>query len=322
MRSLWSRLILASVLWTAGLLALMHMLSLMLMHITPSPHRIGIHLPVFLGIVLMIAGLAGLWSGLKPFRSLRGRLAAVRKGDDRRVSGSYPTEVQPLIDDLNALLDEREQAVKRAMAAAGDLAHGLKTPLAILVQEAEMLRAAGDRERADAIAQQIERMRKQVEYQLARARAAASGASPSARTDVAECGQGLSRTLAKLYVARDLNVRIEIAPGLVARVEREDLEEMLGNLMDNACKWAKSAVVVGAARHDAKIVITVEDDGPGIAPALRSVVLRRGMRADEAAPGSGLGLAIVRDLAELYGGNIVLGSSKRGGLLAELMLPC
>ena len=316
MRSLRSRLILSSLLWTGGLLAIMHVLALVTMHFFPGTRHVAVALPIFLGIVMMAAGFAGVRGGLKPFQYLRERLAAVRTGHDRRVTGIYPTEVQPLIDDLNALLDERERAVKRAMAAAGDLAHGLKTPLAIIVQEAEQLHA-------DGILQQVGRMRKQVDYQLARARAAASGASLSARANIADCARALSRTLEKLHAGRELQIRIEADPADTARVEREDLEEMLGNLMDNACKWAKSDIVLLTMRTaGAAITIAIDDDGPGIAPGLRTLVLRRGIRADEAAPGSGLGLAIVRDLAELYGGTITLGSSPQGGLRAELTLPC
>ena len=322
LRSLRSRLIVASVLWTGGLLMLMHMLSLVMMHVLPGTRRIGVSLPVFVGLVLMVAGFGGLRNGLKPFRYLRERLGAVRSGTDRRVSGEYPTEVQPLIDDLNALLEDRERAVRRAIATAGDLAHGLKTPLAILLQEAEQLRASGNTELAESISQQAERMRRHVEYHLARARAAASGASPTARCPAAECAQGLVRTLGKLYAGRGLEFRVDISADLVMRVEREDFEEMLGNLLDNASKWGRARVLVAGSCHLGVALIAVEDDGPGIAAPLRTVVLQRGVRADEAAPGSGLGLAIVRDLAEAYGGSITLVDAAGGGLRAELRLPC
>ena len=318
LRSLRSRLIVASVLWTSGLLLLMHMLSAVMMHVFPRTLTFGISLPVAVGVVLMAAGLSGLRSGLSPFRQLRARLSLVRSGHDRRVNGEYPTEVQPLVDDLNALLEDRERAVKRALATAGDLAHGLKTPLAILAQEAER---AGDAELAQGIAQQVERMRRQVDYHLARARAAASGTTPGARSVVADSADGLVRTLLKLYAARSLDIRVAIPPGDSVRVQREDLDEMLGNLLDNACKWAVSQIVVEAVCQQTAIVITVDDDGTGLASPLRSVVMQRGMRADEAAPGSGLGLAIVRDLAELYGGSIELQDSARGGLRARLTLP-
>jgi signal transduction histidine kinase len=320
MRSLRSRLTLASILWTGGLLMLMHMLSIAFLHSFPGTHTVGISLPVLIGVLLMLAGLSGLRSGLTPFRELRMRLAAVREGNDRRVTGQYPSEVQPLVDDLNALLEDREKAVKRALATAGDLAHGLKTPLAVLAQEAERL-GGGNEALAESIGQQVERMRRQVDYHLARARAAASGASPGARCLVAESSAGLVRTLSKLYADRALQIGVEVGAEVAVRAQREDLDEMLGNLLDNACKLAKSRIAVHAEVCSGSVCIAVEDDGPGLAAPLRTVVLQRGMRADEAAPGSGLGLAIVRDLAELYGGTISLGGSPMGGVRAELRLP-
>jgi signal transduction histidine kinase len=321
LRSLRSRLTLASLLWTGGLLMLMHMISLMFIHVFPASLRFHTVFPIIVALFLMAAGILGMRQGLTPFRRLREKLTAVRVGEQRRVEGAYPTEVQPLIDDLNALLEDREKAVKRALATAGDLAHGLKTPLALLAQEADRARAAGDPELAESIAHQVERMSRQVNYHLARARAAASGATGSARCSVAVCADALVRTLLKLYAGRALQISASIPLDLYARVQREDLDEMLGNLLDNACKWANSKITVQASRADAMLVLTLDDDGPGLAPALRTVVLERGVRIDEAAPGSGLGLAIVRDLAELYGGSISLDESPLGGLRARIELP-
>jgi signal transduction histidine kinase len=320
LRSLRSKLILASVLWTAGLLALMHMLSLFVIHVVPGMRTVYAWWPVLGGLVLMAAGLFGLRQGLTPFRRLRDRLMAVRKGDDRRVEGVYPSEVQPLIDELNALLEERQKAVKRAIATAGDLAHGLKTPLALLAQEAERAASEGNGELAENIGQQVEHMTRQVNYHLARARAA-SGVASGVRCAVAPCVDALIRTVEKLYAGRALEILAEIATDVSARVQPEDMDEILGNLLDNACKWAKSRVVVKAVRSGSMIVFTVEDDGCGLERALRSAVLERGVRIDEKAPGSGLGLAIVRDLAELYGGSIFLDDSVLGGLQARVSLP-
>ncbi len=277
-----------------------------------------------LGLVALgfaVVGLSLVRRGLSPFRVLREKLSAVREGRERRVQGIYPTEVQPLVDDLNALLDNREQRVARALAKAGDLAHGLKTPLAVLAQEVERAEAAGHHELAATIGQQAERMRRQIDYHLAHARAAASGAAPGARCSVLTSAEGLSRTLLRLHAERGLVIDIRVSAEHWVRGEREDLDEMLGNLLDNACKWAKSRVLVASSQDNANVVITVEDDGPGIDPSLRDSVLQRGVRADEAAPGSGLGLAIVRDLADLYGGSIALDSSPAGGLRARLQLP-
>jgi signal transduction histidine kinase len=313
-------LILASVLWTAGLLALMHMLSLMVMHIVPVIRKSQAVWPVLGGLILMVAGLFGLRQGLMPFRRLRERLMAVRMGDDRRVEGVYPSEVQPLIDDLNALLEERQKAVKRAIATAGDLAHCLKTPLALLAQEADRAASEGNPELAENIGQQVDRMSRQVTYHLARARAA-SGVASAVPCPVAPSTEALIRTVLKLYAGRELEISPDVAGDLCARVQRQDLDEMLGNLLDNACKWAKSKIVLKASRSGSVIVFTVDDDGPGLDRALQSAVLERGVRIDESAPGSGLGLAIVRDLAELYGGSVSLDDSALGGLQARLLLP-
>lgn len=320
LRSLRARLLLASVLWTLGLLLMMHLLTLMLMHI-PSVFRFRGIFPLLMGVVLMVAGVAGLWPGLLRLQRLRERLTAVRLGDERRIAGQFPTEVQPLIDDLNALLENREKAVKRALATAGDLAHGLKTPLALLAQEAARADACGNHELAANIAQQVERMSRQVDYHLARARAAASGKAAPVRCPLAPCADALVRTLSKLHGGRSLEISVRIAPELAARVQREDLEELLGNLLDNACKWAGSRIVVEAVQSGEQVVFTIDDDGPGLGPDLRTVVLQRGVRLDQAAPGSGLGLGIVRDLAELYGGSIALEQSPLGGLRARLSLP-
>jgi signal transduction histidine kinase len=320
-RSLRTTLIVSSLLWTGGLLALMHVASLAVIHVIPSARGMRATGPVILGLALMVLGVVSLRRGLAPFRTLRERLMAVKVGDAKRVDGVYASEVQPLIDDLNGLLEDREKAVARAVATAGDLAHGLKTPLAVLAQEADRLGAAGNAELAETLVQQVERMSRQVNYHLARARAAASGAAGSAPYPVALCTDALVRTVSKLYAGRALRISSRIAPELCARVQREDLDEMLGNLLDNACQWANSRVILEASQTGHSIVVTVDDDGPGLVPAERTVVLERGVRLDEAAPGSGLGLAIVRDLSELYGGSVSLDDSPLGGLRARVSFP-
>ena len=237
------------------------------------------------------------------------------------MDGDYPVEVQPLVDDLNSLLSHREKAVQRALMKAGDLAHGLKTPLTVLSQEAERLEAEGQHQLAGRIFQQIEKMRRHVDYHLAQARAASSGVTVGVHCSVLIAAEGLARTLRRIYADRELAMAVDVAADHAIRGRREDLEEMLGNLLDNACKWAKSSTSVRSVRENESIVILVDDDGPGIAAALREAVLQRGVRADEATPGSGLGLSIVCDLAELYGGTIQLESSPKGGVRARLCLP-
>jgi signal transduction histidine kinase len=278
-------------------------------------------------VFLVFAGLcilAGIWqfrAGLLPFGRLRRQLLALRDGSGDRIEGIYPTEVQPLVNDLNSLLEHRERIVRRALAKAGDLAHGLKTPLAVLAQEAEQFEAAGQHEIASAINLQVDRMRRQVDYHLTQARATTPGNAPGARCPVLVSAEGLTRTLEKIYVARGLAMEVVVSPAHFVRGQREDLEEMLGNLLDNACKWAKSHVKIQSVQEYGAVVLTVDDDGPGLPTSIRDQVLQRGVRADEAAPGSGLGLAIVRDLAQLYEGTITLGDSPMGGLRASLRLP-
>jgi signal transduction histidine kinase len=273
------------------------------------------------GAVCLVAGALQVRRGLRRIDDVRSRLAELREGHDRRLEGDYPGEIQPLVDDLNTLLAQRDEATQRATAKAGDLAHGLKTPLAILTQEAESAAAAGQPEVAASVRQQVERMRRQVDYHLAHARAAASGATPGTRSSVKDSADGLARALRRLHAPRGLTLALAVPEGHVVRVQREDLDEMLGNLADNACKWARSQVVIASADDGHHVAIAIDDDGPGLAEDLRDSVLRRGVRADEAMPGTGLGLAIVRDLAALYGGNVSLERSPQGGCRAVLRLP-
>jgi signal transduction histidine kinase len=226
-----------------------------------------------------------------------------------------------LITDLNELLDAREERVTRALKKAGDLAHGLKTPLTLLNQHAERARASGQIELAEAIKQQVDRMRRQVDYHLAHARASASGGNPAARSHVLTSADGLARTMATIHADRAIAIDVAVSHEHFVRAQREDLDELLGNVIDNACKWAVSRVEIRSSTDGGHVVVTVDDDGPGLAGELREAVLQRGVRADEAAPGSGLGLAIVADLVELYGGSIALGASPLGGLRATLRLP-
>ena len=272
-------------------------------------------------ILCLVVGFTFFRRGVSPFQTIRTRLAQVRQGRQRQLDGTYPAEVQPLVDDLNALLEHRELTVSRAIAKAGDLAHGLKTPLAVLAHEADRAAAAGHADLAAAIRQEVDRMRRQVDYHLAHARAAASGARLGARSAVAESAAGLVRTLTRLHAERPLALSADVPVTHFVRVERQDLDEMLGNLLDNACKWARSSVRVSSIAAGDQIEIIVDDDGPGLAPELRAAVLQRGVRGDEAAPGSGFGLAIVRDLGELYTGSIALEASPMGGLRARLTLP-
>jgi signal transduction histidine kinase len=322
MTSLRTRLAVGALFWSIGLFAATTIAITLYPQLAKPIARVHQHgiVAAMVAAVSMAAGFELVRAALAPLERMRRRLSDVQTGSARQLEGTYPTEVQPLVDDLNALLAHRERALQRAIAKAGDLAHGLKTPLAILSQEAQRAEAAGRGDLAAAIGEQLERMRRHVEYHLAHARAAAAGTSSGARCFVPETVEGLSRALLRLNADRHLRLDAQVADHAV-RCQREDLEEMLGNLLDNAFKWARSNVRVSSEAHGGAVEILVDDDGRGIDPALHDAVLRRGVRADEAAPGSGLGLAIVRDLAELYGGAIVLERSPLGGLRARLTLP-
>ena len=327
MGSLRGRVWAGAILWTLGLLALGGMLLVQVMVWHPQSPRMVHHVFLQVGpittlaLFLLAIGLFQIGRGVSPVAQLRHRLSAIHRGQARRMDGDFPSEVQPLVNDLNALLAERDRVVERAQAKAGDLAHTLKTPLAVLLQEAELADRAGQAEIATAIRTQVQRMQRQMDYHLAHARAAASGAAPGTRCEVSEAAEGLARTLRRLYADRNLTIALTVPEGQAVRVEQADLEEMLGNLLDNACKWAASRVTLSTEPSGSSLVITVDDDGMGVEEALLETVLQRGVRADETAPGSGFGLAIVRDLAEVYGGKIALSRSPLGGLRAMLTLP-
>jgi signal transduction histidine kinase len=283
-------------------------------------HVIHIVLASITGTLALIFGVIQIRRGLSPFVELRERLADVKDGRASRLEGRYPSEVQPLANELNAFLAHREKVVQNAIARAGDLAHGLKTPLAILMRESERARAAGHHELATVLDQQIERMRRQIEYHLAHARAVSSASPAGARTAVLESVQGLIRALQRLYADRQIAFEVDVNTTDAVRVSREDFDEILGNLLDNACKWTRSRIAVKTVRDGESIAIIVEDDGGGISPSMRQAVLQRGVRADEAAPGSGLGLAIAREITELYGGKLTLEESPMGGLRARVVV--
>lgn len=323
MSSVRRKVLVGAMLWTFGMLAAFSVV-LTYHHPVFDALRVVHQHALFMGglaLVSMAAGAAVVRATLKPLQDIRRNLSAVRDGSANRVGGTYPTEVQPLVDDLNALLAHLDQVVERAGAKAGDLAHGLKTPLAVLSNEADRLAAQGDPALAGLLNEHIGVMRRYVEYHLAHARAAASGAALHARTHVTESVDGLTRTMKQLHADRKIEIDVSVDPRHLFKGRREDLDEMLGNLLDNACKWARTTVTVSSGITGDRLRLIVEDDGPGLDADARRAVLGRGVRIDTRVPGFGLGLAIVRDLAELYGGNIVVDQSPKGGLAARLDLP-
>jgi signal transduction histidine kinase len=259
--------------------------------------------------------------GLRPLRRLRKDVIAVRRGQAENIAGEFPLEIAPLADELNLLIVANREIVERARIQVGNLAHALKTPLSVIVNETD-----GDATPlARKIGEQAEQMRDQLSFHLDRARAASRAGAIGASADLAPALAAMSRAFAKIYPAIDLAV--DCPENLSFLGERQDFDDMAGNLIDNACKWARSEVRVSvgnlpaAERDRAFFCLLIEDDGPGLAPEQRAEAVRRGRRLDESKPGSGLGLSIVADLASAYGGRLELGDSPLGGLRAALALP-
>ncbi|MES1926268.1 sensor histidine kinase [Salinisphaera sp. T31B1] len=278
-----------------------------------------------LALGLLAAGLIGAAAlqvglGLRPLRQLRAELSAMRSAGARRVSGDYPGEVAPLVDDLNTVLDDNDALIERARQQAANLAHALKTPLSVMANEADRLSRAGDSARADRLQGQVDAMRRQIDWHLARTRIAGARRS-GVVTEVAPVIDGLTRTLQRLFGDAGRVIDTECAPDLLFAGEAQDLEQMMGNLMENACKWSRGIVEVRAVPGDGRLHIRVDDDGPGLTADQRRDAVQRGQRFDESTPGSGLGLAIVSDLASAYAGRLSLAPAALGGLSARLELP-
>jgi signal transduction histidine kinase len=275
-----------------------------------------------LGLGLIGAILVQVRIGLQPLRKVSEALARIRDGKARRLAGHFPTEIAPLAGELNSLIQHSEEVVGRARTHVSNLAHFLKTPLSVLAAEADAHeKDAAAAPLAEMVKRQVFAMRRQVDHYLARARAAGSLDVLGNRTQVSAVTEDLARVIERIHMARGIRIETDCADGIYFRGERQDLEEMLGNLIDNGCKWAKSRVRVACAQTGARLVLTVEDDGPGLSAEQRGQVGARGERLDETVPGSGLGLAIVRDISKLYGGFFALDASSLGGLLARLELP-
>jgi len=277
---------------------------------------------LLLGVGLISAILVQVRIGLLPLRQVSEALTRIRDGKARRLDGRFPTEIAPLAGELNSLIQHSEEVVGRARTHVSNLAHFLKTPLSVLAAEADAHeKDPGATVLAEMVKRQVFSMRRQVDHYLSRARAAGSMDVLGNRTQVSAVLEDLARVIARIHSARGIAVDAFCADELYFRGERQDLEEMLGNLIDNACKWARSTVRVRCERNGARLVFRIEDDGTGLSAEQRGQVGERGERLDESVPGSGLGLAIVRDISKLYGGFFELGESSMGGLLAQLELP-
>jgi signal transduction histidine kinase len=280
---------------------------------------------VALAAVLLLSTLFQVRFGLAPLKRISESLAAIRSGSAERLAGTFPEEIAPLARETNALIEANRDIVERARTHVGNLAHALKTPLSVMMNEAA---ARGDDTLAAKVREQIDIMREQVARHLERARLAARTPVVGSVTEVVPVLTALARTMEKIHRDRAVAIDIEASQNLRFQGEQQDLEEMLGNLVDNACKWAQSRVsveVVGARAGTPgaaqTVHIIVDDDGPGLSASERERVAKRGRRLDETKPGWGLGLSIVSELAGLYGGELTLGTAPIGGLRAELVLP-
>ncbi|WP_421696985.1 ATP-binding protein [Ancylobacter sp.] len=264
--------------------------------------------------------------GLRPLKRMLAALHEVRTGRADRIEGDYPVEIAPLAAEVNALIDTNREIVERARTHVGNLAHALKTPISVLQNEAARGHGA-EAGLAAKVTEQAQIMKDQVAHHLERARMAARASVVTTVEEVEPIVARIAATLAKVYRAKGVAVEAEVADGLRFRGERQDLEEILGNLVDNGCKWARTLVEIavaaapGAAGERDYFDITIDDDGPGLTPEQQTEALKRGKRLDETQPGSGLGLSIVAELVGLYGGRLTLGRSPFGGLRCVVRLP-
>ncbi|MDP8916831.1 MAG: sensor histidine kinase [Pseudomonadota bacterium] len=273
-----------------------------------------------LGTGLVLAVFVQVRVGLRPVFEIRREIARVRRGRAQRLTGTYPEELAPLSSELNALLDHNQEVVERQRTHVGNLAHALKTPVSVLLSEAE--RHPG--ELAEVVGRQAHAMRDHVDHHLRRARAAARVQGQGERTELAPVLEELTLTLERIFQDKNVAIDWDAPDDLAFLGERQDLLEIAGNVMENACKWARGRVRVRGAAEPGRadrLRIIVEDDGPGLPAERRAEVLQRGARLDESAPGSGLGLSIVDELARAYGGGVSLNAAAMGGLRVEVTLP-
>jgi signal transduction histidine kinase len=273
---------------------------------------------VLLGAGIVAAVVLQVRVGLQPLFRLRREITLVRKGRADQLTGDYPAELSPLADEMNALVAHNQEVVERQRTHVGNLAHALKTPLSVMLAEA----SGAPGPLADVVGEQAEAMRRQVDHHLRRARTAARSQGSRERTPVEPVIDELASALERIFHDRAVVIDWRAPEGLAFQGERQDLLEIAGNVIENACKWAKGKVRVTAAEAQGeKLSLVVEDDGPGLAPEQRAEMLKRGARLDETAPGSGLGLSIVDELARAYGGSVDLGASDMGGLKVCVTLP-
>jgi signal transduction histidine kinase len=276
-----------------------------------------------LGLGLLAATLAQVRYGLRPMLDMQQKLNAIRSGNAEYLEGNFPKEMQPVADEMNLVIKTGFEILDRSRMQVGNLAHALKTPLAVLTNEA----AANKGKFAAIVGEQTQVMKDQIDLYLDRARRATQARAPGVSCDVEPVVQALARTLQRIHQHKHIEIDVTVSAGLKFRGDRQDLEEMAGNLMDNACKWAKGRIAVSAGLEPVTetgrsyLFLAVDDDGPGIPADQRERAMKRGQRLDEHKPGSGLGLNIISETAAIYDGSIALSDASMGGLRAYLRLP-
>jgi signal transduction histidine kinase len=273
----------------------------------------------FLGTFLLAAAWLQVMLGLRPLAILREQLAKVVAGTEKRLAGNYPGEVVPLVEELNGLIASQEQSIARARARAGDLAHGLKTPLTVLSGRARELSAAGIGEAGREIEEQIEAMRRHVERELVKARI--SHARAANLMTLAPLIDKVVNTMQRMPRGAEITWTKNVEPGLIARIDAVDGAELIGNLLDNARKWTRSEIRIAGHQNSKGVELCLEDDGPGVPEEEMASVLKRGHRLDSTVVGTGLGLAIASDIVDAYGAEMALYRSPLGGLGVKLILP-
>lgn len=269
---------------------------------------------VALAVFLIAASLAQLTYGLRPISSVSEGLDRIRTRKADRLNGSFPRELQPVVDAVNRLLEAQSQLISRARTRAADLAHGLKSPLTVLFNDAETLRERGEVEIADELVHLAGVMKSHVDRELTRSRIAGSAVLRSTDADLATSLNIILRTLRRTPRGEKLSWTIDVAPGTTIEMDPSDLQELLGNILDNAVKWSRSAIRIKAQRQDERPVLMIEDDGPGASPDGLSAIMKRGIRLDLKTPGTGIGLAIVSDIADVYNLSIDIQNIDSGGL--------
>ena len=276
---------------------------------------------VVMASVLLVAAWVQVQIGLAPLDAVRRGVTKIRSGAKRRLERLYPDEVMPLVDEMNGLLEAQEQTIERARTWTADLAHGLKTPLMVLTADSQRLREEGHMSIADDLDQLAETMRRRVDRELIRARVRSGIEKKRMRADAAVAVNGVVRTLKRSPRGAVLRWLLDVHDGADAAILPEDLTELLGNILENATKWANKAVSVSVTKGNKTISIRVEDDGPGVPENQLNTLGQRGVRLDEQKQGTGLGLAIAREVSEAYDGALSFEQSHMGGLAVTVQIP-